>query len=470
MTAQLAKDPESRQVMGDLAAIPKIGGLIPAAVVSASASSLRVLTADGPYAVPASGFAWAHLGPHNELKPGDIIRIIRGPENSWWLTQLPKVQGAMVALAPQDGAVRALVGGFDFYHNRFNRAVQMRRQIGSGFKPLLYAAALSDGYTPASVFLDAPVVVMDSTMQDAWRPEDDNGRFLGPMRLREALVHSRNLVSIRLLQTLGMSYVRHFLPPRFGISADRLPRDMTMALGTAQMSPWEVARAYAVFANGGYLVQPYFVNSIVGADGRERYRAQPPTICSNCPDTDPDEDPSSNDTHAPRVLDPQTTYLMDSMMHDVVVRGTGADAAVLGRHDLAGKTGTTNDESDAWFDGFNPQIVAVCWVGFDQPQSLGAGEYGARAALPIWIKFMRMALRGTPDVPFARPDGIIDIRVNPRTGKRLADNDPNGVPEMVPANRVAAPDEADEAEGSAAPTGPAAAQSSSETNAAQGLY
>ena len=474
LAAELAKDPESRQVMDDLNQMPVVGGLVPAVVVSLSSSSMHVLTAEGPYAVPATGLAWAHLGPRNALKAGDIIRIAHGPENSWWLAQQPKVEGAMVVLAPGDGAVRALVGGFDFHLNRFNRAVQMRRQIGSGFKPLLYAAALSNGYSPASVFLDAPVVTMDSTMADAWRPEDDNGRFLGPMRLREALVRSRNLVSIRLLQTLGMTYVRHFIPPRFGISAERLPRDLTMALGTALMSPMEVARAYAVFANGGYLVQPYIVNTIVGADGRERYRAQPPTICTTCPPTG-DEEPVSTGNHAPQVLDPQTTFLMQSMMHDVVVRGTGAEASVLGRHDLAGKTGTTNDESDAWFDGFNRQLVGVCWVGFDQPQSLGDGEYGARAALPIWIKFMRVALHGMPDVPWQRPEGIIDIRVNPKTGRRLADDDPNGVPEMISATRAPAQDEAEEAD-----EAPASAQSgasssgtgtsNSDTSAAQGLY
>jgi penicillin-binding protein 1A len=421
---------------------PPVADLRAAVVVSFSPERLQLITRDGPLNLDKDAFAWANLAK-KPLSPGDVVRV-RPVGAHWRLAEIPTVQGAFVALRPGDGAIEALVGGFDFYANKFNRATQARRQAGSGFKPFLYAAGLAQGLTPASVFLDAPVVVADPSADNAWRPENFEGDLKGPMSLREALVHSRNLVSIRLLQAIGIDYTRQYVP-RFGLPGDRLPDNLTMALGTAVFTPLEMARGYATIANGGFLIDPYLVSEVHDANGQILYRATPKRACPECADTPADAAdgsvaseaaPPDGDSLAPRTIDPQVDWLISDMMHDVAVRGTGAKTNELHRGDLAGKTGTTNDETDAWFNGFQKTQVAIAWVGFDQPAPLGRGEVGARAALPIWIDYMRVALKGVPDERLPRPAGLVDVRIDPRTGKLAPAGAPGSVFEIVQQDHV----------------------------------
>lgn len=422
---------------------PPVGNLRAAIVVSCQPDQLQLLTQDGRLTLEKAAFAWANLDK-KPLAPGDVVRV-RPIGAKWRLAEIPQVQGAFVGMRPIDGAIEALVGGFDFYANKFNRATQAKRQAGSGFKPFLYAAGLAQGLTPASVFLDAPVVVDDPSADDAWRPQNFEGDLKGPMSLREALVHSRNLVSIRLLQSIGIDYTRDYVP-RFGLPADRLPNNLTMALGTAVFTPLEMARGYATIANGGFVVDPYLIAEVRDIDGKALYTATPKRACTDCKVTDampPDDataasepapDPSTD--LAPRTIDPQVDWLIADMMHDVAVRGTGAKTNELHRNDLAGKTGTTNDETDAWFNGFQNTQVAIAWVGFDQPAPLGPGEVGARAALPIWIDYMRTALDGVPQARLPRPDGLVDVRIDPRTGKLASADTPGAVFETVQQDHV----------------------------------
>ena len=462
-----AKANESRALLdAALDALPTVVGLHPAVVVEFGASPkphARVLTRDHALIdLPPETLEWAALKP-DSLKRGDIVRIHREGE-VWRLSQVPRVQGALVALDPKDGAVRALIGGYDFFEGKFNRVLQARRQPGSGFKPFLYAAALAYGFTPASVVLDAPVVFDDPALEDTWRPENYTGKFYGPTRLREALVQSRNLVSIRLLQAIGIPYARNFMT-QFGLAADRMPNDLTLALGSGTYTPLEIARGYAVFANGGFLVEPYFIQEVARPDGEVLFKATPSVACAECAEAKieaaagqaaeatPAPAPPDTGTRAqapatlpdgtplaPRALEPRLVYLMRDMMRDVVTRGTGAKANELGRGDLAGKTGTTNDEADAWFNGFNSKVVAITWVGFDQPQPLGRGEVGGRAALPMWIDFMKVATRGTKEEWPERPPGLVTVRVDPETGKLAAAGAPGAIFEMVPAEFVPVPD------------------------------
>ena len=440
-----AREPE--HLFAELDARPQYAGLPAAAVVEAKAKALRVRTHEfGSIEIAAEDFAWAKAEGKNALVPGDIVRVWRGAKG-WRLGQVPQVQGALVALDPHDGAVRALVGGFDFFAGNYNRVLQARRQVGSGFKPFLYSAAMAFGYTPASVFLDAPVVYNDPGLGTTWRPENDDREFRGPMRLREALVHSRNLVSVRVLQAIGLDYAIDFVS-RFGLPRERLPRDLTLALGSATLAPIEVARSYATFANGGFLIEPYYVDEIRKDSGEKLFKATPAVACLECetsaaalpssaqapgaaiatlqpaatpgaaqtPVTVPAATSPQGEPLAPRAVDARLIYLIDSMMHDVTVRGTGYAANAMGRSDIAGKTGTTNDETDAWFDGFTPRLVAIAWVGYDQPQSLGRGEVGGRVAVPIWMDFMRVALKDLPETHLPRPPGLVNVRVDPATG------------------------------------------------------
>lgn len=436
---------------------PVIAGLVPAIVVQFTPDALQLLTRNGRVTVQKDDFKWASFSDKKTLSPGDIVRIKRVGER-WRLAQTPQAQAAFVALDPKDGAIEALVGGYDFFQGKFNRATQARRQVGSGFKPFLYATALENGYTPASIFLDAPVVFDDPKLESTWRPENYGGSFNGPMRMREALVQSRNLVSIRILMALGINTARDFIP-RFGLPADRIPRDLTMALGSAVYTPLELARAYATIANGGYLIDPYFIREIRDASGNVIFKAAPKVACTSC-DAQPPADSATADAatppaaapapavattaaapqaangYAPRVIDPQTIWLITDMMHDVTVRGTAAAVNSLGRSDLAGKTGTTNDETDAWFDGFQKTLVAITWVGFDQPTPLGRGEVGGRAALPIWMDFMRTALKGVPQERLPKPYGLVNVRINPTTGKLADPGDAAAIYETVQADHV----------------------------------
>lgn len=409
---------------------------IPAAVVTAvEGDGLKVYSREwGAGVVEAKGLAWA--GKKLKLAVGDVIRIRKVSskgETKLRLAQMPKVQGAFVALDPRDGGIEALVGGYDFFAGKFNRVTQAKRQAGSGFKPFLYSAALAKGYTPASIFIDAPVVLDETDSQDEWRPSNYDNNFKGPMRLRDALVQSRNLVSIRVLQAVGMSYALNFAE-NFGFDKKSLPRNLTLSLGSASLSPLEVARGYAVIANGGFLIEPYLTRKITDAQGQIIYEARPVKACPECPPEIAVGDPTAQ--LARRTLDPQTGYMITSMLHDVTVRGTAAAVNSLGRRDLAGKTGTSNDETDAWFNGFHPTLAATVWVGYDQPKPLGRGEVGGRAALPMWMDFMRDALKGVPDMQPVIPAGMTTVRINPGNGKLAWDGDAQAITETLPIHRI----------------------------------
>lgn len=371
-------------------------------------------------------------GPADVLAVGDLIRVSRHDDGYWHLTQVPAAQAALVSLRPDDGAIISIVGGMGFELSKFNRATQAQRQPGSNFKPFLYSAALESGFTAASIVNDAPVVVEDSSLDEGmWRPENDEGKFYGPTRLRWALTKSRNLVSIRLLQQLGVDKLLDYVA-RFGLDTSRFPRDLSLALGTHVMSVMDVAAAYATLANGGYRIEPYLIDRIDNLDGETIYKARPLTVCRGCepasdrPDTTEElsmeeilaraepEEPEL--PPAPRIMDPRVNFIINSILQDVITKGTGRRALELKRSDIAGKTGTTNGPMDAWFSGYNTDVVTSTWVGFDNYTPLGRREFGGTAALPIWMDFMREALRDSPQTPRPVPPGIVSVRIDPDTG------------------------------------------------------
>jgi penicillin-binding protein 1A len=363
------------------------------------------------------------------LHVGDMVRLDQAADGSWRLAQIPAVQGALVALNPTDGAVQALVGGFDFERNQFNRAVDARRQPGSGFKPFVYAAALSKGWTPATLVDDTPLQIHDGSGR-LWSPRNFDGRYLGPIRLREALVHSRNLATVHLLQAVGVEYVRAFLP-RFGLDPAHLPRGLSLGLGSGGASPLQMASGYARFANGGFAVTPYLVQRVEDASGHELFRAAPAVACPDCDRTAETGTRPLADNRAKRVLGPRLVYQMRSLMADVIRSGTGRGARVLKRNDLAGKTGTSNDTRDSWFNGFNSALVATAWMGFDDYSPLGRHETGGRAALGMWVGFMGPALKGQPETQPEEPPGLVHVMVNRDTGALSYGGDPDAVPETV---------------------------------------
>ena len=354
------------------------------------------------------------------LSVGDIIHVSQDEDGQWSLTQLPQVEGALIAVSPHDGAITALKGGFEYFQNKFNRVTQSSRQPGSGFKPFIYSAALEKGYTAASIINDAPVVLDDASLENEWRPQNYSQKFYGPTRLREGLIHSRNLVSIRLLRDITPDYAIEYAG-RFGFDTEQMPHNLSLALGSGSAAPWDMARAYSAIANGGYRIEPYVIQRIEDANGNILMQAQPATVCETCLITndtqvaDTNNDPLSLKP-AKRIMTPQNNYIMNSMMRDVVRYGTGRKALALGRHDLAGKTGTTNNQVDAWFNGFHPELVAISWVGFDSPKTLGHYETGGRAALPMWIDFMRVALDDVPEAPLIEPVGMVTVKIDPYTG------------------------------------------------------
>jgi penicillin-binding protein 1A len=332
---------------------------------------------------------------NKRLRRGAIIHVQKDDKGNWHIVQLPEVEAAFVAANPSDGAIRALVGGFDFNRNKFNHVTQAWRQPGSSFKPFIYSASLEKGFTPASIIEDEPLVVSAAeTGSQAWEPKNYDGKFEGPMTLRTGLAKSKNLVSIRILKTIGTQYAQDYVT-RFGFDADKHPPYLTMALGAGSVTPRQQLTGYAVFANGGYRIQPYIVKQILDDKGTVLAEAQPV---------------SAGDENL-RVIDPRNAYLMDSMMHDVVRRGTATRALQLKRGDLAGKTGTTNDFVDAWFCGYQPTLVGIAWIGFDQPKKLGNGETGGFAALPIWIGYMEKALKNVPESFMAKPEGLVTVTV-----------------------------------------------------------
>jgi len=379
------------------------------------------------------------------LKPGDVIWVVQNKEGLWELGQIPEVQGALVSLSSNDGAIRALTGGFDFQHSKFNRAVQAKRQAGSGFKPFIYASALAKSFTPATLINDAPVVFDDDALEASWRPENYSGKFFGPTRFRKALYKSRNLVSIRVLNSVGIRHATRYVS-KFGFDENQIPHDLSLALGSAEVSPLQQARGYAVFANGGYLVDPYVIQRIEDADGTVLYEADPVVACVPCVLSDrrwrqrsaaeAEDSLGKLPKQAEQTLEPRLAYQMNSILQDVIRQGTGQRARSLGRNDLAGKTGTTNDQRDAWFNGYNPDLVAVAWVGFDQLKPLGSKETGSSAALPLWIDYMRTALAGKPDKQLKRPKGLVTVTISAETGELATDQDKDTLFEIFRSENV----------------------------------
>jgi penicillin-binding protein 1A len=468
-----------------LADIPEIGGLRPALVVSVAPMAARVYIRSVGFAqIEWDGLSWAHrrisdtrvgVPPKRAddvVQRGDVVYIVSNGHGVAALAQLPEAQGALVALDPNDGAVAALVGGFDYFDNKFNRVTQARRQPGSGFKPFLYSAALENGFTPSTIVMDAPIVYDDSGQEKIWRPENSEKSFSGPTRLREALVHSRNLVTVRVVRQLGIDTAINYAA-KFGFNPDDMPKDMTIALGSLPATPLQMATSYAVFANGGYRVSSYYLDRIEDGAGQIVYQAKPTVVCESCdaalagagdaadhtdgsansapalhaaaadggdagsPAADADQAPPNPlpplmapQRIAERVISPQNLWIMDDMMADVITRGTGIRAGMaLHRKDISGKTGTTNEVKDTWFNGFNRNIVASVWVGFDQERPLGEGEEGSRTAVPIWTNFMREALRGQPDRPRPQPPGLVSLRISPKTGALAGANDADAINE-----------------------------------------
>ena len=452
-----------------------IGNLAPAIVTAVAERSVRAYVKTlGAVEIDWDGLSWARRELHNDglgpapkdaaqvLSRGDVIYVVADNSGHAQLGQIPEAQGALAALDPNDGSIVALVGGFDYFTNKYNRVTQARRLPGSGFKPFLYSAALEHGLTPATVLLDAPIVLESNGSEDSWRPENSTKEFGGPTRLREALVHSRNLVSIRVLKEIGIPTAIDYIS-RFGFDPRTMPHDLTLALGTLEATPLDVAAGYAVFANGGYRVPPYFIERIEDAGGRVVFRAAPRMVCTQCDQgevqtaggqalriSDPAHaDPGRGSSHgeppplpdseaAPRVISAQNAYLMDDMMADVIKRGTGRRALALNRTDIAGKTGTTNEAKDTWFNGFTRNLVATVWVGFDQERPLGEAEEGARTALPIWIQFMREALQGVPEQGRSMPDGLVTLRISPENGTLVSAENAEGIPEMFMVNHLPA--------------------------------
>ena len=365
------------------------------------------------------------------FKPGEIIRLRLTEKGEWALTQVPRVEGALVAIDPKNGAILAMSGGFDFYHSSFNRVTQAQRQPGSGFKPVLYAAALDAGYTPSSVINDAPITFHDSSQSGgSWRPQNFSGRYYGPTRLRDALVHSRNLVSIRLLREIGLDKAIE-TAKLFGFVESELPRSLSLALGSGSATPLRMAQVFAVFANGGFRVDPYLIERIETPDGGVVFQATPQVACPNCDDA---ENKPANE--APRVISPQVHFMMNSMLQDVIRHGTATKALELKRSDLAGKTGTTNEQRDAWFNGYSPGLVAVSWLGFDSPKPLGEGETGGHTALPMWMHFMREALKDIPETGFTLPEGLVEARVSPSNGLLVKGKNADGMTEYYPPGQA----------------------------------
>ena len=385
-----------------------IGELVPAVVVEASPREVKAMMRRGEeVSISGDGLkfvarALAERNPDRALRRGSIVRLQAGDKGTWSIAQLPKVEAALVGLDPANGAILALAGGFDFNGNKFNHATQAWRQPGSSFKPFIYSAALEKGFTPATVLNDAPFVIEAAkTGGQLWEPKNYDNKYEGPMRLRTALAKSKNMVSIRLLQAIGPHYAQDYVQ-RFGFDPKMHPAYLTMALGAGSATPLQMASAYAVFANGGYRVKPWFISRVEDNRGATLYAAKPETA----------------GVDAERVLDERNAFLMTTLMRDVVRYGTAAKAMSLGRQDLAGKTGTTNDHIDAWFAGFMGRLVAVSWIGFDTPANLGPNETGGQAALPIWMTYAARVLKGVPETEITPPSGVVAVNINPMTGLR----------------------------------------------------
>jgi penicillin-binding protein 1A len=403
---------------------------IPAAVtqLESNGSAVAILANGAKITVPASGLFWAKRGKSIPLKVGDVIRLLE-KNGQWELTQVPQVQGALVSLNPGDGAVLALNGGFNDSENGFNRAIQAERQPGSNFKPFIYAAALAKGYTLATIINDAPIEINDTgDANNLWRPQNDDRTFHGPTRLRMGIVRSVNLVSIRILQMVGIPETIDYVS-QFGFDRNKLPPSLSLALGTASVTPMQVATGYAVFANGGYRVTPYFIKQILSDEGQVLYQANPPVVPGYA-------QPGSTAVHTmpPQAIQPDIAYLITSALQDVIKVGTGYAAKALNRSDIAGKTGTTNRGMDAWFSGFNRRVETTVWVGYDQSRALN--DYGGQVALPIWMNFMRVALANTKEEAFTPPENIVTARIDPVTGLLARPDEEDAIFEIFRSDTV----------------------------------
>ena len=453
-----------------------IASRYPAVIIELQPNSVKAELADGtvidilwdnglataqPY-ISASRKGKAPKKASDILTTGDVIRVHQ-IEELWHMTQLPNAEAALVTLNPYNGAVLALVGGYDFNKSKFNRATQAQRQIGSNIKPFIYSTALANGFTPATTINDAPVVFDDNQLEGTWRPENDGGKFYGPTRLRKALYKSRNLVSVRILRKLGLNKTIEFIS-QFGFDKSKLPKDLSLALGSPIYTPIDVATAYASFANRGFKISPYLISEIQHRNGDIAYKADPALACDPCnplpqettsngnktePDTIIEEAASLEDLtneieeneteeseqvikQAPRIISEQVVFLIDDILHDVIgPGGTARRAMSLNRSDLAGKTGTTNGPTDAWFSGYHPNIVTTVWLGFNNNAVLGRGEYGGSAALPIWIEFMQEALKNEPEITHRPPPGIISVLIDKNTGKRAKPGQENTMFEFI---------------------------------------
>ena len=452
-----------------------------ASVITLLEDEVKLIRADQSIiSIPLSGLLWAQPfvsanskrgkpeTPSDILQIGDVVYISKNEEtNTWELSQLPSAQSALVSLDNKNGALLAIVGGFDFSLSKYNRATQAERQAGSNIKPFIYAAALNKGYTPASIINDAPVVFDDPNLERAWRPENSGGRFFGPTRLRKALYKSRNLVSVRILENIGISYAINYAS-RFGFSKEQLPYDLSLALGSAAVTPQQMATAYAMLSNGGYQLEPYLIQTISNNTNDIIYQASPLTVCPECEEIEstktldatsldkllavpppsspsdtneitPIEDTPNELNIAPRIMDARVNYIINSILRDVIRKGTGYSARKMNRNDIAGKTGTTNDLNDAWFSGYSPEIATSVWVGFDSPQTLGRREFGSRAALPIWMEYMRVALEGHPEITQQQPEGLVTLRINPETGEAARPGDKTAIFETFRVENAPSP-------------------------------
>ena len=477
--AQLAGT-DREEWLKELGSYRSQSGLLPAVVSAISKDAVKVILRDGSErSIGWESMKWARpfinsnsLGPQPKtpsdvVNVGDVIRAsIKGDETLF--TQVPQAQGALVSIDPRDGSIEALTGGFSFGQSNYNRAIQAKRQPGSSFKPFVYSAALDAGFTPATLVNDSPIVFVEEGIDRVWRPKNDNNTFLGPIRLREALYKSRNLVSIRLLQTLGIPYTVDYIK-RFGFKGEDLPPNLSLALGTATLTPMEVTIGWTAFANGGYKIEPYLIERIEDRDGKTVFEANPVRVPqrsaaqaedgdaqvityaqSDAPQMGTSEPDTQQPLHAEQIIDERTAYIMTSMLQDVIKRGTGRKALAMGRSDIAGKTGTTNESKDSWFSGYNADIVTTVWAGFDQPQTLGRREYGGTVALPIWIDYMSSVLEGTPEHAPAEPEGILTLRIDPKSGRaaspgtpgayfeifRSEDSPPNMDDEFIPGSTL----------------------------------
>jgi penicillin-binding protein 1A len=490
-------------VLEHLEKMPEYQGIIPAVVLNTTDDSLEVLTKDNQLTtIPwenTKNYLRAYISenqrepapekPESVFQRGDLIHVLEHDKDGLIVAQLPEAQAALVSMNPDNGAIVSIVGGFDFYQSKYNRALQAKRQPGSNFKPFFYITAFEQGFTAASLINDAPIVFDDNNLENMWRPENSSGKFYGPTRLRKALYKSRNLVSIRLLKSMGVKNAIEGAT-RFGFNEEELPADLSLALGSMAVPPLKVATAYASIANGGFRIKPFVVDKIADSFDNVIYEARPETVCRECereaeqktseensldnllselplleteletgpdtgttPDAPVTENPDSladapegirentsmesepeetKETLPPaeRIVDGRVIHIMDSILRDVVQRGTATRAKALEREDIAGKTGTTNGPTDAWFSGYHPNLVVTTWLGFDNNSNLGRREFGGSAALPIWIDYMRKALEDLPQKPVEQPDEMVMVRINADTGERASPDDRNALFEI----------------------------------------